>query len=360
MRRTNTAKWLAKYNRWQINVQKDGVRRTFTSGKKGRVGQREANAKADAWLESNIINFQITVKELSLLFLKEKALNVGNARMDTLNSRFKVWILPNIGIKKIKDLTEQDLQNILNKMYASGRSKNMIDGVRQMLCEFMKFARKNSLTTMHPEFLYTPRKAPRKKERKALTEKDLITLFTKSTTLRYGTIVEDKYINHYRFAVVTGLRRGELLGLKWSDIDGNIIHVRRCLTESFEITEGKTNNANRDIPLTAIAENILNEMDRHGEYIFFLGERPMTLTRRFKEYAKYHGLSAQLFHELRHTFITLIDNVIPMNVLKSVVGHSEHMDTIGTYGHVNNKEMSVARENINNVLQSVLVNNSTN
>lgn len=53
-RRTNTAQWLPNQNRWQIKVQKDGVRKTFTSAKPGRTGQREANAKADAWLDEGI------------------------------------------------------------------------------------------------------------------------------------------------------------------------------------------------------------------------------------------------------------------------------------------------------------------
>lgn len=49
--RTNTAKWVESRKRWQVNVQKDGTRKTFTSSIPGRNGQREANAKADAWLE---------------------------------------------------------------------------------------------------------------------------------------------------------------------------------------------------------------------------------------------------------------------------------------------------------------------
>ena len=53
-RRTNTAVWLPNQNRWQIKVQKDGVRKTFTSAKPGRTGQREANRKADLWLDEGI------------------------------------------------------------------------------------------------------------------------------------------------------------------------------------------------------------------------------------------------------------------------------------------------------------------
>ena len=52
--RTNTVVWLPNQNRWQIKVQKDGVRRTFTSTKPGRTGQREANRKADVWLDEGI------------------------------------------------------------------------------------------------------------------------------------------------------------------------------------------------------------------------------------------------------------------------------------------------------------------
>lgn len=60
--RTNTAVWLPNQNRWQIKVQKDGVRRTFTSTKAGRTGQREANRKADAWLDEGISNTRMLVE----------------------------------------------------------------------------------------------------------------------------------------------------------------------------------------------------------------------------------------------------------------------------------------------------------
>ena len=46
-KRTNTAQWEEKYQRWRIAVQKDGVRKQFYSSTPGRTGQREANAKAD-------------------------------------------------------------------------------------------------------------------------------------------------------------------------------------------------------------------------------------------------------------------------------------------------------------------------
>ena len=51
-KRTNTARWTGKM--WRIDIQHDGQRKSFYSSKPGRTGQREANAKADAWLDDGI------------------------------------------------------------------------------------------------------------------------------------------------------------------------------------------------------------------------------------------------------------------------------------------------------------------
>lgn len=63
-KRTNTAVWSDKYKRWQVNVQQDGKRRSFYSSTPGRKGQREANAKADAWLDNGIENTSTRVAAL--------------------------------------------------------------------------------------------------------------------------------------------------------------------------------------------------------------------------------------------------------------------------------------------------------
>ena len=53
-KRVNTAFWVEKEKRWCIAVQKNGTRKRFYSSTPGRTGQREANAKADAWLDDSI------------------------------------------------------------------------------------------------------------------------------------------------------------------------------------------------------------------------------------------------------------------------------------------------------------------
>ncbi|MEG2660928.1 MAG: hypothetical protein RR978_09485 [Oscillospiraceae bacterium] len=71
-KRVNTAMWLEKQGRWQIKVQKDNERRTFTSSKQGRTGQRETNAKADAWLDDGIEGTSTRISDLYKEFIKAK------------------------------------------------------------------------------------------------------------------------------------------------------------------------------------------------------------------------------------------------------------------------------------------------
>ena len=61
--RTNTATWDEKRKHWRISVQKDGVRKNFYSSTPGRTGQREANKKADAWLDGQIVGPRLRVKQ---------------------------------------------------------------------------------------------------------------------------------------------------------------------------------------------------------------------------------------------------------------------------------------------------------
>lgn len=121
-KRTNTAVWLEKQNRWQIKVQRDGIRKTFTSSKPGRTGQREANAKADAWLDEGIENTKVKVKEMSEKYMEQLKITTSQSHWRQYQGYFDNWINPVIGTVKIENLTEQKMQDVINKGYSSGLS----------------------------------------------------------------------------------------------------------------------------------------------------------------------------------------------------------------------------------------------
>lgn len=122
-KRTNTAVWFETQSRWQIKVQKDGVRRTFTSSAPGRTGQREANSKADAWLEDDIVDTKIHIDRLYdewESYIKE----TGSAEKHVkILSVGRTWIKPQIGHIRIENLTEGHLQSVLDAANKKGRAK---------------------------------------------------------------------------------------------------------------------------------------------------------------------------------------------------------------------------------------------
>ena len=100
-RRTNTAVWLEKYHRWQINVQKDGVRKSFSSSKPGRTGQREANAKADAWLDDGIEGFNVRIDPLLDEYLTNVQLKTSDSNYRKEKTNVECYLRPAIGHKKL-------------------------------------------------------------------------------------------------------------------------------------------------------------------------------------------------------------------------------------------------------------------
>ena len=78
-KRVNTAFWVEKEKRWCIAVQKNGTRKRFYSSTPGRTGQREANAKADAWLDDSIRDGKKKVSVLYSEWVEELKLTCGTS-----------------------------------------------------------------------------------------------------------------------------------------------------------------------------------------------------------------------------------------------------------------------------------------
>ena len=105
--RTNSAKWTG--TRWRIDVQKDGTRKSFYSSKPGRTGQREANAKADKWLTTGVSDTALRVSQAYAMWYETQQETTSESNCRNIATRWRHWIEPNIGNKKLSTLTEQDL-----------------------------------------------------------------------------------------------------------------------------------------------------------------------------------------------------------------------------------------------------------
>lgn len=333
MKRTNTAKWVESAHRWQINVQKDGVRKTFTSAKPGRTGQREANAKADAWLDEGLVSRKVRVADAWAEFFARMQKTTSASNWRPMDSRWRTWIEPRIGKRRLEGLTDQQAQEIIDDAFAAGRSKKTLKNIQGDLSGFFDFCRRSGYMTRVPE-LKIPEGA-RCKERTILRPRDFTILMNVDTTLYQRGREKDQYIHFYRLAVLTGMRPGELLGLRWADVEPGRVNIRQAVNITGEVTRGKNENAVRRVILSDLAQREIDAQRRltgHREAVFD-GANEQYILKRWHAYATANGLTQCSLYELRHTFVSIAQN-LPEGQLRRLVGHSRSMDTYGVYAHL--------------------------
>ena len=354
-KRTNTAFWVEKESRWCIAVQKNGTRKRFYSSTPGRTGQREANAKADAWLDDSIRDGRKKVATLYAEWVEELKLTCGTSYVEQCKKYGDYYILPVCGDIRIDELTEGDLQKAINMSFkkrclkkerqrrSSDKplSRKTIMTIRSTEISFLKWCRRNRYNTMFPE-LSIPKNA-RMGKKKILQPTALKVLFDVDTRLYYGKLVFDEYIYAYRFAVATGVRPGELVGLWYGDIKGNTVNLRRSINRLDEETTGKNENAIRSFDMGEEAHEayeaqvaLLKASDIPLNYTTPLFQIPnqRALFKRWKKYQRDNGIEPQVtLYEMRHTFVSIESGVLTDSQLKMLVGHSKNMDTAGVYRH---------------------------
>ena len=208
---TSAVKWEPKRGRWYTTAQKDGERKFFYSSLPGRKGQAEVKAKADAWLETGVNPSGERIEKLYAEWYATLEQTTGTGNCRNVESRWRTRILPAVGKKRITSLTEQDLQNVVNKAFADGLSKKTLQSLCADMRAFCKYCRARKLTTFNPEGLRVPAGA-RPKGKTVLQPSALLTLLNVDTTLYRGKRVHDDYIHAYRFQLLTGLRPGGCWG----------------------------------------------------------------------------------------------------------------------------------------------------
>lgn len=345
-KRVNSAVWSDTQQRWRINVQKDGTRKTFYSSTPGRAGQREANAKADAWLDQNLSSPSVRCRDLLDSFLEDIKERTSASNYTVEKRRVDLYIMPAIGHMKISSITEQRLQKIINTAFAKGLSKKSLMNLRSTITAWCKFCRKSKSSTLYPEDLSIPKGAA-VGEKNILQPQDLQVLFS----------VDDPcpYLNAYRFQILTGLRPGELLGLRWADVSGQILYVRRSINYLGETTKGKNENASRKIYLNDLAVSILQHQwkETGSEKSIFCISDQQAYRRRLSELCVRIGIPHITPYELRHTFVSIVKE-LPEGSIKPLVGHSKNMDTFGIYGHELDGEMQSTSSAIGNIFSEIL------
>lgn len=341
----NTPRWDGQ--RWRIRVMQEGKSHSFSSSVPGTKGRKEVIQKYEQWYYDERSG-EKTVSKVASEFLDDVKARRGEASeaYSQYERYIRLYISPVCGSRKIRKMTLRDWQSVINE--ASGRHKALsektLKNLRGIIKGIIKFGYEDYQCELLRGNLYIP-KGHSRKEKEILQKDDARRLLEESDLWYYPL---------FCFLLLTGMRPGEALGLQVDDVRGSIVTIKRSVNASGQITEGKNENARRVVPIGNMTRSILDKtIERNDEYklhtkwIFCSPDGSMgnqsTMRNHWEKLKKERNLPGSVY-SLRHTFISMVKNVLPESQIKSVVGHSVSMQTIGgTYDHyIDGEEKKIA------------------
>ena len=298
---------------------------------------------------------------------------IRESTLDSYRAMVKNQVKPFIGGKQIASLTTADMQKFYNKIKKEGRVRehpihgktladSMVRGIHMMLHEALDTAVKERLIAKNPTNGTTVPKC-NYPEKQILGDSQLETFLE--------AIKGEEYWDTFFYVeVMTGLRRGEICGLKWQDInfEENKLQVKRSVSVKKDggvsIGETKTESGVRCIQMPpSVAELLQNRKQRAiTEWVFpnFMHPEqpisPATAYRKLKLILKHAGLPLIRFHDLRHTFAThATHGGVDPKTLAGILGHTNASFTLDTYTHVTSDMQKAASNIVGNIMQNIMI-----
>ena len=276
-------------------------------------------------------------------------------------------IKPNIGDIPLEKLTTLDLQRLYKTLLANGRvdrleskgqpkglSPKTVRNIHQILSSALKLAQEQRIILTNPaEGCALPKVEHR--EMKTLPVEQLQSFLREAKDSGVFAL--------YYLELATGLRRGELLGLKWEDIDlehGDLRVRRQIARINGRVVEAplKTKNAYRTLPLAEDTISILEEQKKKvgsSPWVFPSTTggpiSPDSVLHMLHRVLKRAGLPQVRFHDLRHTFATLaLQNGVDIKTVSGMLGHFSAGFTLDTYAHVTTSAQKAAANTMGKLL----------
>ena len=352
--------------KYEVRVKREGethyaYAETLTEAKKKKA-ELEFKLDQGIFVEKKKIKFE----DWFYTWLQEYKKNqVKNSTYNSYMKYYRGAIKSRIGNKKITDIRGEHIQKLYNDLVKEGYALSSIKIVSAVLNGCFKQAERNGLIERNPVKLAELPRQTEKKTRQAMTREQ------QALFMEYA---KESYLYHF-FEVIlrTGMRKGEMQGLKYPDIDrkADVIHVRRTLKyiehHGYIEDTPKTRTSTRDILLTAaVLEHIDAQRNYWGfkvinmnQYVFCneKGE-PLSRERIQAEIdriikrirAAGHDFPRITSHVFRHTFATrAIEAGMQPQVLKTILGHSSLAMTMDLYSHVLPDTKAEEMEKIANV-----------
>jgi integrase len=342
-----------KDGRYQISISlENGKRKTYYAKTKKEALEKLRQVQHEQQQGMLVEGPEQMLEQFLWDWLKIHKQSVRPRSYERYEAIIRLHLVPTLGEVKLQKLTAQQLDRLYAQKLEDGLHPTTVAAIHNMLHTALDKAIRLGLISRNVCKLVTP---PR------VTQKEIKTLTVEQIRKLLEVAKSDPLEALFVLAVTTGMRRGELFGLKWQDIDfqKGILYVQRALVrmptgEGYKETEPKTKKSKRPIVLTARALEALNEHRarqleqkskvgdawQNHDYVFCSpigthlqpGRNGLVRLKRLLQKA---GLPEIRFHDLRHSTATLLlsEGVHP-KVVQEILGHSDIGMTMDTYSHV--------------------------
>src|SRR5918995_1568298 len=330
----------------------DGPKRRYLSGKK-REDVRDKLAKALSDRSGGLVfdAGAMTVGEYLERWLKDSVR--GTVRMSTYERHegiVRTHLNPALGRIKVKNLTPTHVRGLHREKLDAGLAPATVRKIHSTLHKALSQAVSDGIVPRNAADVKAPRPTP--EEMRPLSETEV------RAFLDVARESGDRFEALYVLAITTGLRRGELLGLRWDDVsmERSTLRVGRALVREggrHTLGETKTRRGRRQINLTSRTVSALKAHRRkqleekmklsglykdHGLIFATRVGTPINpenlVNRSFKPLLERASLPEIRFHDLRHTCATLLlGRGVHPKLVQELLGHATIAMTLDTYSH---------------------------
>ena len=324
-------KWISAHTMDELN---DRIVQSYVES--GRISEFMVLPKTKAVVEApkprrKTKTFSAYVEEWLTVY---KAKSLKPTTLRGYRSMMSAHLTEAFGSSELSEITTADVQKFLNERSHLSRKtlKLMLDFMGQVFKDAIEDGFMERDPTASRKLVIPSTK---KTEREAISMEDFQDILANLDKLQ----PQDRRL--MALLMLTGMRRGEALGLQWNDIDWEkgLIHVRRNVTfagNQPHVGTPKTEKGARQIPIVGMLREYLEPI-RAGEKFIIGGEEPiteMTFKRTFQRIAKTIELHGATPHVFRHSFLTYAQTVVTdIKTLQAIAGHADIQTTMNRYVH---------------------------
>lgn len=254
------------------------------------------------------------------------------------------------GERLVKEITPRDISRYLEDLARCGYSQKTVSGRRMVLNRILSHA------VLECDLIYNPCAS-------VSTPKDLPKNAWTAATEEDERIVRESaalWIFPY-FALMTGMRKGEILALQWRDIDfeHDLIRVTKSVSHNGDrpvIKRPKTEAGNRIVPLLAPLKNTLLSIPSRKADAYIVsdtGATPLTNRRYITLFDKFRAQTGVhcTAHQLRHSFATIaFEADLDPKTVQEILGHKQLSTTMDIYTSFREKALTAAAKKLNSVM----------